>query len=75
MTVLYPSQTNCLFHKIGISGSCVDNAGNGGNIETAVDIKTGKLYNVIRFDGMGKEFEIKRHPVSGTLFVGVQIKN
>ena len=53
----------------------VDNAGSGGNVDAAVDVETGRIYNVVEFNGWRKAREIKCHPDSGTKMEGVIIEN
>lgn len=65
MTALYPNNEVKLiasFIKIGRTGSCVDNAGNGGNVDVAIDITTGKLYNAIEFNSWHNIIKITHHP-------------
>ncbi len=78
MTTLYPDgnvKIIATFIKIGRQGTCVDNAGNGGNVDAAIDTETGKLQYVIRYDGIRKVKPITHHPDSGNLLDGVQIEN
>ena len=78
MTVLHPNnkaKVIACFMKIGRAGSCVDNAGNGGNVDTGVNIETGQLYNTICFNGWRKSERITNHPDSGTKVDGVVIEN
>ena len=78
MTTLYPDGNAyiiAIWMKFGRNGSCVDNAGSGGNVDAAVDVKTGKIYNVTLFDGWRKTKLITHHPDSGTLLEGVVIEN
>lgn len=63
------------FIKIGRSGRCVDNAGGGGNVDAAIDIETGKLYNTIEFRGWRNHSRIDKHPDNGTPIEGVVIEN
>lgn len=47
MTTLWPdgsAKVIATFVKIGRAGKCVDNAGNGGNVDAAVDVETGRVY-------------------------------
>ena len=76
MTSLWPDGTArviAVFMKVGRSGRCVDNAGSGGNIDAAVNLETGEIYNVVQFDGWRKSKAIDRHPDSGSLLNGVVI--
>lgn len=78
MTTLYPDRTAKIiatFIKIGRSGNCVDNAGKGGNVDAAVDINTGRLYNVIQFDGWHNIKQISRHPDNNYRLDGVIIEH
>lgn len=65
MTALYPNnevKVIASFIKIGRAGSCVDNAGSGGNVDVAIDIPTGKLYNAIEFNSWHNIVKITHHP-------------
>ena len=78
MTTLYPdgeARIIATFIKIGRQGSCVDNAGGGGNVDAAVDVDSGQIHDVIRFDGWGKITPITHHPDNGNLIDGVYIEN
>ena len=78
MTTLYPDGTArviATWMKFGRVGKCVDNAGSGGNVDAAVDVETGRIYNVVQFDGWRKTKEIESHPDSGTQLNGVYIDN
>lgn len=78
MTALYPNNEVKLmaaFIKIGRAGSCVDNAGSGGNVDCAVDIETGKLYNALQFNSWTDVKPIEKHPDSGTQLNGLKIDN
>lgn len=78
MTTLYPdgsARIIAAFIKIGRNGRCVDNAGNGGNVDSGVDVNTGRLFNVLQFDGWRNSFEIEKHPDSGAQLNGVVIEN
>lgn len=78
MTTLYPdgsARVIAAFIKIGRAGSCVDNAGRGGNVDVNVNIETGEIQNAIQFDGWRKIKEIDKHPDSGTPLNGVIIEN
>lgn len=78
MTTLYPdgsAKIIATFLKIGRSGHCVDNAGNGGNVDSGVDVNTGRLFNVLQFDGWRNSFEIEKHPDSGAQLKDVVIEN
>lgn len=61
--------------KIGKNGSCVDNAGNGGNIDTVVNIETGEVHSAMQFDGWRKTKMINHNPENGVLLEGVFIDN
>lgn len=78
MTTLYPNRDAKIvatFMKIGRSGRCVDNAGEGGNVDAVVDVNTGQIHDVIQFDGWRKIKSITHHPDSGNLIDGVYIEN
>lgn len=78
MTTLYPDgevRVIATFIKIGRQGSCVDNAGGGGNVDAAVDVDSGRIHNVIQFDGWRKITPITHHPDNGNLIDGVYIEN
>lgn len=78
MTALYPNDEVKLmaaFIKIGRAGSCVDNAGSGGNVDCAVDIETGELYNALQFNSWTDVQEIEKHPDSGAQLNGLVIDN
>lgn len=78
MTTLYPNgeaKVIATFIKIGRAGSCVDNAGSGGNVDVCVDVETGKIQYAIQYDGWRKISEIEKHPDSGTQLNGVVIDN
>lgn len=65
MTTLYPNGEAKLiatFIKIGRAGSCVDNAGTGGNVDACVDTETGELKYAIRYDGEHQYTDITVHP-------------
>ena len=78
MTTLYPdgsARIIATWMKFGRAGKCVDNAGSGGNVDAAVDVETGKIYNVMRFDGWRNAQYVEQHPDSGTQLNGVVIEN
>lgn len=78
MTTLYPdgsSRIIATWFKVGRSGRCVDNAGSGGNVDAAVDIDTGTIYNVFQFDGWRNAKKIEKHPDNGNQLNGVVIEN
>lgn len=78
MTTLYPSgeaRVIATFIKIGRNGKCVDNAGDGGNVDACVDIDSGKLKYVIQYDGVRNIKNITHHPDSNNLLEGVVINN
>ena len=78
MTTLWPdgsSKTIAAFIKIGRSGRCVDNAGEGGNVDVCVDVETGELKYAIQYDGWRNIQEIDNHPDSGQPLNGVLIEN
>lgn len=78
MTTLFPdgsAKVIATFIKIGRSGSCVDNAGAGGNVDAAIDEQSGTLRYAIRYDGARKHCDIDIHPDSGAQLNGVVIDN
>lgn len=78
MTALYPNQEVKMiaaFIKIGRAGSCVDNAGSGGNVDCAVNLETGELYNAQQFNSWEDVFPIEKHPDSGNQLNGIVIEN
>ena len=78
MTALYPDNKARLiatFIKIGRAGTCVDNAGSGGNVDAGVNIQTGELEHVIRFDGWGNITNIQNHPDNSNQLEGDKINN
>lgn len=78
MTTLMPdgtARTIACFIKIGRAGSCVDNAGAGGNVDTSVDVETGEIQYPILFNGWRQVSDIECHPDTGTLLNGVKIEN
>ena len=78
MTTLYPdgsSRIIATWFKVGRSGRCVDNAGSGGNVDAAVDVDTGTIYNVFQFDGWRNAKKIEKHPDNGNQLNGVVIEN
>lgn len=78
MTTLWPdgsARIIATWFKVGRKGRCVDNAGNGGNVDAAIDIDTGTIYNVTQFNGWRNTKEIDCHPDSGSQISGVVIEN
>lgn len=78
MTALYPNnevKVIASFIKIGRAGSCVDNAGSGGNVDCAIDITSGRLYNVLEFNSWEDIKSITHHPDSKTQIEGCYIEN
>lgn len=78
MTTLWPdgsARIIATWFKVGREGKCVDNAGSGGNVDAAVDVELGKIYNVTQFDGWRNNKEIDCHPDSGNQLNGVIIEN
>lgn len=78
MTTLYPDGTAKIiatFVKIGSPGRCVDNAGDGGNIDACIDVETGEIKYAVLFNGWRKIIEIDKHPDSGCQLKGVVIDN
>ncbi len=78
MTTLWPdgsARVIATWLKIGRAGKCVDNAGRGGNVDAAIDVETGRIYNVVQFEGWRKTKDIERHPDSNAQLEGVVIEN
>lgn len=78
MTVLYPNgeaKIIATFIKMGRAGSCVDNAGAGGNVDVCVDVESGEIKHAIQYDGWRKITEIEKHPDSGAQLNGTIIEN
>ena len=78
MTTLYPdgsAKVIATWIRIGRDGKCVDNAGDGGNVSAAVDVDTGRIYNVMRFDGWRNAKAIDCHPDNGIQLNDVIIEN
>lgn len=78
MTTLHPdgsARVIATWMKFGRAGKCVDNAGSGGNVDAAVDVETGRIYNVVQFDGWRNIKDMERHPDSGTQLNGIIIEN
>ena len=78
MTTLYPSGEAKIigaFIKIGRTGSFIDNAGSGGNIDANINLDTGVLENVVEFNGFDSIRKIEYHPDNGCQLEGVKIEN
>jgi len=78
MTILLPdgeSKIIAAFLKTGRKGAFVDNAGNGGNIDAAIDIETGEIHSAIQFNGWRKISPITNHPDTEAQLNGVTIEN
>ena len=78
MTALYPdgsAKIIATFIKIGRAGRCVDNAGDGGNVDVCVDVETGEIRYAIQFDGWRHVQDIDCHPDSGNPLNRVVIEN
>lgn len=78
MTALYPdnhSEVFATFIKIGRAGSIVDNAGDGGNVDVAVNTDTGVLQYAIQYDGWRKVTDIDVHPDTHAPLNGVAIEH
>ena len=78
MTTLYPdgsARIIAAFLKIGRVGRCVDNAGDGGNVDTSIDLASGMIQYAIRFDGWRHISDIDRHPDSGCQLNGITIND
>ena len=78
MTTLWPdgsARVIATWFKVGRSGKCVDNAGNGGNVDAGIDVETGEIYNVMQFDGWRNAKNIEKHPDSGSQLNGVIVDN
>ena len=78
MTALYPdgsAKIIATFMKIGRAGRCVDNAGEGGNVDVCIDVETGEIRYAIQFDGWRHVKDIDCHPDSGNPLNGVVIED
>lgn len=78
MTTLYPDgnvKVIGAFIKIGRSGSFIDNAGSGGNIDANVNIIRGMLEHVVEFQSFSDIRPITEHPDNGCPLEGVKIEN
>lgn len=78
MTTLWPDGTARIvatFVKIGREGKCVDNAGDGGNVDACVDVDSGEIKYAIQYDGWRKIKDIERHPENDVQLNGIIIKN
>lgn len=78
MTTLWPdgsARVIATWFKVGREGKCVDNAGSGGNVDAAINVETGEIYNVMQFDGWRNARFIEAHPDSGSQMNGVVIEN
>lgn len=78
MTSLYPGGKSVVFAswmRMGRTGSDVDNASRGGNVDCAVDVESGVCYNATQFNSFSDTIKIERHPDSGMLVEGFQIDN
>ena len=78
VTALYPDKTVKIigsFLKIGRAGSCIDNAGNGGNVDCGVNHENGELFNAIEFNSWDDIKSIKTHPDSNVKIDGTKIDN
>lgn len=78
MTTLFPNgsaKVIATFIKIGREGKCVDNAGDGGNVDVCVDVDTGEIKYAIKYDGWHNITEIECHPDSGNQLNGIIINN
>lgn len=78
MTTLYPNgeaKVIATWMKFGRLGAFVDNAGSGGNIDACVDVKSGRICNVVEFNGFRNTKKIDVHPDSGLQLEGIVIDN
>lgn len=78
MTTLFPNgeaRVIATFIKIGRSGRCVDNAGEGGNVDACIDVETGMICNTIEFNGFRNVIKIEKHPDTGVLIEGTIVEN
>ena len=78
MTALYPGGKSTVFAswmRMGRKGSDVDNASNGGNVDCAVDVESGKCYNASQFNSFSEVVKIECHPDSGEQVEGFLIDN
>lgn len=78
MTTLWPDGTARIiatFIKIGREGKCVDNAGDGGNVDVCVDVDSGEVKYAIQYDGWRNVKNIEQHPDNGNQLNGIVIEN
>lgn len=78
MTTLFPDgrvQIIAAFIKIGRAGHCVDNAGDGGNVDACIDTNTGEIVFALQYDGIDNIREVECHPDSGARLKGVMVEN
>lgn len=78
MTTLYPNgdaKVIAAFAKIGRAGSCVDNAGSGGNVDVCIDVATGEITQAVRYDGVRRVSRITHHPDSGARLEGAVVEH
>ena len=76
MTTLYPSGEAKIigaFIKIGREGRCVDNAGNGGNVDACIDVRSGEIVSAYRFENFQNMVSVKCHPDTNTQISGIFI--
>lgn len=76
MTTLYPNgeaRIVATFIKIGRAGRCVDNAGEGGNVDASIDTETGTLQYAIQYDNPHHYHDIEVHPDNQNPINGVHI--
>ena len=78
MTLLHPNGDAEVIYtwiRIGRPGRCVDNAGDGGNLDARINPETGEIQFVKQFDGWRNMKEIDVHPDNGHQLNGVIIQN
>lgn len=78
MTTLMPdgtAKTIATFIKIGRAGKCVDNAGDGGNVDACIDVETGEIKYAIQYDGWRNTKDIEKHPDTNVQINGIVIEN
>lgn len=78
MTTSYPdgeAKVIATFIKIGREGACVDNAGDGGNVDAGIDVDTGVIFNAMEFNGFRKTKKVNAHPDSKATINGIKINN
>ena len=78
MTTLFPdgsARVVAAFIKIGRAGKCVDNAGDGGNVDVCINVENGITQFATKYDGLHRMKEIEVHPDTNSQLVGVAINH